>query len=105
MFAGAILLALEVAVELPDGIHNPEEKLSAQPITAPKYFVVTQWSVNEVVRVEHAVAFQMMSVLCFQSPLRRATSSRLCIARELASQGSEDPEMLFVLDVGIGFLL
>ena len=47
MFAGAILLALEVAVELTDGIHNPEEELLAHPITAPKCFVAVKWSIGE----------------------------------------------------------
>ena len=61
--AGTILLALEVAVELSDGIHNPKEKLSAHPITAPKCFVAVQWSVGEVVGVEHAIAFQTMPIL------------------------------------------
>ena len=49
-------LAFEVVVELTDGIHNPKEEFSAHPVTAPKYFVVVQWSIGEVVGVEHAVA-------------------------------------------------
>ena len=104
-FAGAILLALEVAVELPDEIHNPEENLSAHPITVLKYFVAVQWSIGEVFGVEHAIAFQMMPVLCFQPSRRRATSLRLFIAREQAGEGGEDHEMLLVLDFDIGFLL
>ena len=48
-FAAAIHLALEVVVELPDGIHNPEEELSAHPIMAPKCFLAVKWSIGEVV--------------------------------------------------------
>ena len=84
---------------------NPEEELSAHPITVPKCFVAVQWSVGEVVGVEHAVAFETMSVLCFHLPRRRATSPRLFIGSEQASEGGEDHEMFLFLDVSIGFLL
>ena len=60
--ASAIHLALEVVFELPDGIHNPEEELSAHPITAPKCFLAVKWSIGEVVGVEHAVDFETMAV-------------------------------------------
>lgn len=87
MFASAIHLALEVVVELPDGIHNPEEELSAHPITAPKCFVAVKWSIGKVVGVEHEVAFETMLILCFHPPRRRATSPRLFIAREQLGEG------------------
>ena len=91
--AGAIHLALEVVVELPDGIHNPEEELSAHPITAPKCSLAMKWSIGEVVRVEHSVAFETMSVLCFHPPRRRATSPRLFIARRQDGEGGEDHDV------------
>ncbi len=103
--ASAIHLALEVVVELPDGIRNPEEELSAHPITAPKCSFAMKWSIDEVVGVEHAVAMQTMPVLCFHPPRRRATSTRLFIARQQLGEGGEHHQMFFFLDVGRGFLL
>ena len=79
----------------------PEEELSAHLITAPKYFLAVQWSVG----VEQAIALQLMPLLALMAARRRATSPRLCIAREQAGQGGDDHEVLFVLNVGIGFLL
>ena len=99
MCAGAILLALEVAVELTDGIHNPEKELSAHLITAPKYFLTVQWSIGEVVGVEQAIALHTMPLLALMAARHRATSPWLCIAREQAGQSGEDHEMLFVLGV------
>ena len=70
----------------------------------PKCFLAVKWSIGEVVGVEHAVAFETMPVLCFHPPRRRATSTRLFIARQQLGEGGEHHQMLFFRDVGLGFL-
>ena len=60
----------------------------------------TYQSVGEVVGVEQGIAFQSMPLLCLQPARHRATSPRLCIAREQAGQGGDCHEMLFVQGVG-----
>jgi hypothetical protein len=44
---------------MPNDIDNVEEELPAHPKMAPKYHLVVQWVVSEVVGVENVVAFYL----------------------------------------------
>jgi hypothetical protein len=75
----AILLAHEVVIETLNGVDNIEEELPAHPKTTPKYHLVVQWVVGEVVGIENSVAFQPLPRFALASFRRRPSAPRLCI--------------------------
>jgi hypothetical protein len=96
-----ILLAKEIEVELPDGMHDLEEELPAHPETAAKHVLSMEWLVDEVVGVQHALALYPLSRLALPATWRRTTVLWLHHLHVQLGDRCEDLQVLFTFsDLG-----